>query len=57
MAVAPLRRRAGKIEIDLKEKRLNEQLKLREEKPVEPISEEEHNRRLEMLRSMGLIGD
>ena len=57
MAVAPLRRRAGMIEIELKEKKMRDELLARREKEKEsvPISEEEHNKRLEMLKSMGVL--
>ena len=58
MAVPPLRRRAGKVEIDNKERRAREELEARKEAEGgkdESISEEEHNRRLEMLRGIGVL--
>lgn len=57
MATAPLRRRAGRIEIDLKEERIRKELKARHDnqKPEEPISKEEHDRRLKMLKSLGIL--
>lgn len=58
MAVAPLRRRAGMIDIKNKERKIREALEARKEKEGEnptQISEEEHNKRLEMLKSMGIL--
>jgi len=56
MAVAPLRRRAGMIDIKNKERKIREALEARKEneKPAE-VSEEEHNKRLEMLKSLGIL--
>ena len=56
MAVASSRRQAGMVDIKNKERKVQEELKARQEneKPVE-ISEEEHNKRLEMLKSMGIL--
>ena len=58
MAVASLRRRAGQIEIENKEKKIREELAARQEnsKPAE-VSQEEHDKRLEMLKSMGILKD
>lgn len=59
MAVAPLRRRAGMIEIKNKERKLAAELKAKQEaigeKPEAQISEEEHKKRLEMLKSLGIL--
>lgn len=56
MATAPLRRRAGRIEIANKERKLKEELKAREEGKTElQVSEEEHKKRLEMLKSLGIL--
>ncbi len=57
MAVAPLRRRAGMNEIKNKERKMREELKQNAEnqKPEEPISEDEHNKRLEMLKNLGIL--
>jgi hypothetical protein len=59
MAVAPLRRRAGMIEIKNKERKMREELKTRAEeqgeKPAQAVSEEEHKKRLEMLKSLGIL--
>jgi hypothetical protein len=60
MAVAPLRRRAGMIDIKNKERKIREELEARKEKNKESeaeqkISEEEHNKRLEMLKGLGLV--
>jgi len=61
MAVAPLRRRAGMTEIKNKERKMKEELAARRaaegEKSIEPISEEENKKRLEMLKSLGLLKD
>lgn len=60
MAVASYRRRAGMNEIKNKERQAREELKARQEaegqQPKENISEEEHKRRLEMLKNMGVLG-
>lgn len=59
MAVAPLRRRAGMIDIKNKERKLKEELRAREEekgvKEEISISEDEHKKRLEMLKSLGIL--
>lgn len=59
MAVAPLRRRAGMTEIKNKERKMREELAARQaaegDKSAEPISEEEHKKRLEMLKSLGVL--
>lgn len=59
MAVAPLRRRAGRIDILNKERKLKEEIKAREEAQGEKkdvgVSEEEHNQRLAMLKSLGIL--
>ena len=57
MATAPLRRRAGRIEIDLKEERIRKELKARHDnqKPEEPISKDERKKRLDMLRKLGIL--
>ena len=56
MAVASLRRRAGKIAIDNKDRAVREQLKLREENSKkEELSPEEHQRRLDLLKTLGLV--
>jgi len=59
MAVASYRRRAGMNEIKNKERQVREELKARQEaegeKPKEEISEEEHEKRLEMLKSLGIL--
>jgi membrane protein insertase Oxa1/YidC/SpoIIIJ len=56
MAVASFRRQAGMNEIKNKEKKIQEELKARQEKekPVE-ISEDEHKKRLELLKSLGIL--
>jgi len=56
MAVASLRRRIGQTEIQNKERRLREELRERgaNEKPVE-ISEEDHKKRLELLKNLGIL--
>jgi hypothetical protein len=56
MAVPPSRRNAGKIDIANKERKIREELKAREDKKNEkPISEEEHNKRMELLKNLGFI--
>lgn len=57
MAVASFRRVAGMNEIKNKERKAKEELRSRQEneKAVEPISEEEHKKRLEMLQNMGIL--
>ena len=56
MAVASSRRQAGMTEIRNKERKIKEELKSREENKVEvQVSEDEHNKRLEMLKSMGIL--
>ena len=55
MAIAPLRRRAGKIEIQNTERKIREELGARKQQREEPPSEEEHNKRVELLKSMGLL--
>jgi len=56
MAVAPLRRRAGMIEIKNKERKIREELEARKQNKTEQeVSEEEHKRRMEMLKSMGVL--
>ena len=56
MAVASFRRQAGMTDIKNKERKLREELKTREENKEEAtISEEEHNKRLGMLKAMGIL--
>jgi hypothetical protein len=56
MATPPLRRRAGMIEIKEKERKAREELRKRRENEKTPeVSEEEHEKRLEMLKSIGAI--
>lgn len=52
MAVPSARHRAGKIEIDNKERERKKQVK---EIKQEPVSKEEHDARLEMLKGLGLM--
>lgn len=58
MGVASFRRQAGMNEIKNKERLVREQLKARQEaegeKPAE-VSPEEHNKRLEMLKNLGIL--
>ena len=56
MAVPPLRRRVGKIEIDNKERKIKEELnkRLKNEKK-ENITPEEHEARIKKLREIGLL--
>lgn len=56
MAVASFRRQAGLTEIKNKQRKIREELKSQQECKVEEVvSEEEHNRRLEMLKSFGIL--
>ena len=56
MATASLRRRAGMLEIKNKERKMKEELKNRDSsKQTEEVSEEEHNKRMEMLKRMGVV--
>lgn len=56
MAVAPLRRRAGMIEIKNKERKIREELEARKQNETEQeVSEDEHQNRLNKLRELGLI--
>jgi hypothetical protein len=56
MAVPPLRRRASMLAIKNKYRKDSEELKARAgEKQQEQISEEEHKKRIKMLKSMGLF--
>ena len=56
MAVAPLRRRAGRIEIENKERKIKEEIKSsKENTKEEKISEEEHQSRLDKLKEIGLL--
>jgi hypothetical protein len=56
MAVAPRTRRAGRVEIENKEREQREALKKRRENEVkEEISPEEHEKRMSILRSIGVI--
>jgi hypothetical protein len=56
MAVASSRRQAGMVDIKNKERKIQEELRARQEneKPAE-ISDEEHNKRLEMLKGLGIL--
>lgn len=56
MATPSFRQRAGLVEIMNKKRKIDEELKARKEKEEkEIISEEEHKKRLEKLKEMGLI--
>ena len=57
MAVAPLRRRAGMLEIKNKERKLKEELKARGEvaKEEPAVSPEEEKERIEMLKRIGVL--
>ena len=56
MAVASFRRRTGMLEIKNKERKMKEELKNRDSfKPTKEISEEEHNKRMEILKRMGVV--
>ena len=59
MAVASYRRRAGMNEIKNKERQVREELKARQEaegeKPKVEISEDEHKKRMEMLKGLGVL--
>lgn len=59
MAVASFKRRAGMTEIRNKQRKIEEQVKAikeaQSEKPAEEISQEEHAKRLEMLKNLGLF--
>ncbi len=56
MAVAPLRRRAGKTDIDNRQRKTREELKKRQEKEKKAeITPEDHEERMEKLRELGLI--
>lgn len=54
MATASLRRRTGMLEIKNKERKIKEELKNREVKEPEVISEEEHKKRMEALKGLKL---
>ena len=53
MAVPSLRHRAGKIEIDNRERQAKARVK--EEGEAKPLAKEEHDARLEMLKNLGLL--
>ena len=56
MAVAPLRRRAGRIEIDNRQSKIEAELRTREaNKPEESITPEEHEKRINLLRQIGVL--
>ena len=56
MAVASFRRRAGMNEIKNKERKIKEKIKaMRENTKKEEVSEEEHKRRMEMLKRLGVV--
>ena len=56
MAVAPLRRRAGLIEIKNKEIKVREELKKRgENMKKQEITPEEHEKRLKLLKEIGVL--
>jgi hypothetical protein len=54
VATASLRRRTGMLEIKNKERKIKEELKNREVKEPEVISEEEHKKRMEALKGLKL---
>lgn len=56
MAVASSRRQAGMVEIRNKQRKIKEELATRQENKVEvQVSEDEHKKRLEMLKNMGIL--
>ena len=55
MAIPPLRRRAGMIEIKEKERKAREEAKKSKEVLKKEVSPEEHETRLKILREMGLL--
>jgi len=56
MAVAPLRRRAGRIEIDNRQSKIEAELREREaNKPKEVVTQEEHEKRIALLKQIGVI--
>lgn len=56
MAVAPLRRRAGMIEIKERERKAREETrKQRESMNKEEVTKEEHEERIKKLKEIGLI--
>jgi hypothetical protein len=56
MATPPLRRRAGKIDIENRARQIKEELKKREESMAkEKVTPEEHEERIKMLKSIGLV--
>jgi len=58
MAVVPLKRRVGLIEIKNKERKIQEELKARKNnEKEEKISEEDHQKRIDLLKKLGLVKD
>lgn len=55
MAVAPLRRRAGKIEIQEKERKAREEAKKSGEKMKKEITPQEEAERIRILKEAGLL--
>jgi len=56
MAVAPLRRRAGLVEIENRQRQIAEELRKREENAKkEEITPEEHEKRINMLKQIGVL--
>ncbi len=56
MAVAPLRRRAGRIEIDNRQSKIEAELRERDSnKPKEIITPEEHEKRMNLLKQIGIL--
>ncbi len=53
MAVPPRNRKAGKIEIDNKERELKEKAKKNNKKTE--VTSEEHEKRLNILKDMGIL--